>query len=155
MKILAKNSSAYRDFQILEVVEAGMALRGTEIKSLRNQAPNLKEAFVEIRSTKGKVNVLEAWLVNCNIPHYIHGNIWNHEPTRDRKLLLHVYQIEKLYGEIIQKGMTVIPLKLYLKSGRAKVELGLARGKKLVDKRETLKRKAVDREMDRAIKRKN
>lgn len=144
-KILATNPNAYSNYFIEEVFEAGMVLTGTEIKSLRNEAPNLRDAYVEIRSSRG---TLEAWLLNAHIGPYSHGNIWNHEALRGRKLLLHAYQIERLYGSVNQKGMTLVPTRIYLKKGRAKIELGLGKGKKKHDKRETLKKKAADREIE-------
>lgn len=151
-KLVAKNPVAFQNYFLTEKVEAGMVLQGTEIKSLRNQSPNLRDAFVEVRQGKG--NILEAWLLNAHIPAYSHGNIWNHEPMRARKLLLHEYQIKRIYGAMIREGMTVVPTRLYLKNGRAKIEIALAKGKKKHDKRETLKQKAVQREMDQARKQK-
>lgn len=149
-KLLATNPIARSDYFIEEVVEAGIVLTGTEIKSLRNQAPNLRDAFVEINA-RGKAG-LEAWLLNAHISPYSHGNIWNHDPLRRRKLLLHAHQIERMYGAITQKGLTIIPTRMYLKKGKAKIELGLAKGKKKYDKRETLKKKDAQREMDIARK---
>ncbi|HTL11353.1 MAG TPA: SsrA-binding protein SmpB [Bdellovibrionota bacterium] len=150
IKILATNPNARRNFHIHEVVEAGIALTGTEIKSLRAQAPNLKDSHVEVVDSNGTV---EAWLVATHIAPYSHGNIWNHEPTRRRKLLLHRHQIDKLFGAIIQKGMALVPTQIYLKQGRCKVELGLGKGKKSHDKRDTLKAKSSDREIAQAMKR--
>ncbi len=149
-KILATNPKAYSNFIIEEVVEAGLVLTGTEIKSLRNQTPNLRDAFVDVISHSKK---LEAWLFNAHIAPYSHGNIWNHEPLRKRKLLLHKHQLEQLFGAITQKGKTVIPTKMYLKKGIAKVELALAKGKKKGDKRETAKKKSAQKEIARALKR--
>lgn len=148
-KLIATNPLAKQNFFIDELVEAGMVLTGTEVKSLRNQAPNLRDSFVEVRRTGG---TLEAWLINTHIAPYAFGNIWNHDPLRKRKLLLHSHQIEKIFGAVTQKGMTIIPTRMYFKSGRAKIELGLGRGKKKYDKRETLKQKAAEREMDVARK---
>lgn len=144
-KLLATNPLARQNFFIDEVVEAGIVLTGTEIKSLRNQAPNLRDSFVEIRRSGQS---LEAWLLNCHIAPYSHGNIWNHDPMRARKLLLHRHQIEKVFGAITQGGLTVIPTRMYLTKGRAKLELGLGKGKKKFDKRETLKKKSAEREME-------
>jgi SsrA-binding protein len=149
-KLIASNPSARSHYFIEEVVEAGLVLTGTEVKSMRNQAPNLKDAFVEIESKKDR---FEGWLVNAHIGPYSHGNIWNHEATRRRKVLLHAHQLEKLYGAVIQKGMSIVPLRMYFKKGRAKVELGVGKGKKKYDKRETLKQKSADREMSQAMKR--
>ena len=148
-KIIATNPIAHQNYFIDEVVEAGMVLTGTEVKSLRNHAPNLRDSYVEVRSER---SVLEAWLVNTHIGPYSHGNIWNHDPLRRRKLLLHRHQVDRLYGAIIRGGMTIIPTKLYFKKGRAKIELAVGRGKKKHDKRETLKQKSAEREMDQARK---
>ena len=148
-KLVATNPHARADYFIEEIVEAGMVLTGTEVKSIRNQAPNLRDAFVEVVSRK---TYFEAWLVNSNVAPYSHGNIWNHEALRRRKLLLHKHQLEKLHGAVIQKGMSIIPIRMYFKKGRLKVELGLGKGKKKYDKRETLKKKAIDREMEVARK---
>jgi SsrA-binding protein len=144
-KLIASNPSAHSNYFIEEVVEAGLVLTGTEVKSLRAQAPNLRDAFVEVQARGG---AFEAYLVNTHIGPYSHGNIWNHEAVRRRKLLLHAHQINKMHAEITQKGKNVIPLRLYFKNGKAKVELGLGKGKKKFDKRETLKKKAVQREME-------
>jgi len=152
-KLIASNPNAHANYFIEEVVEAGIVLQGTEAKSLRGTAPNLRDAFVEIRRHSGS---LEAWLLNCHIGPYSHGNIWNHIALRPRKLLLHAREIEHMYSAITQQGLQVIPIKLYFKSGRAKVELGFGKGKKKYDKRETLKKKDAQRDMEvaRAAKRK-
>ncbi len=149
-KLIASNPAARSNYAIEEVVEAGLVLTGTEVKSLRNQTPNLRDSFVEIRNRPGHS---EAWLLNAHIAPYSHGNIWNHDPLRKRKLLLHSHQLEKIDRSITQKGMSVVPLKLYFKKGFVKVELGLGKGKKKYDKRETIKRKTAEREMEVAIKR--
>lgn len=149
-KLIASNPVARSNYLISEVVEAGIALTGTEIKSLRSQAPNLRDSFVDIRSYRAG---FEAWLSNVHIAPYSHGNIWNHDPLRRRKLLLHRHQLEKMHGALIQKGMSIVPLKMYFKKGRAKIELGLGKGKKKYDKRETLKQKTAEREMEVARKR--
>ncbi len=149
-KLIASHPLASSDYLITEVVEAGLVLTGTEVKSLRDQSPSLRDSFVEVSR---KASGFEAWLLNTHISPYSHGTAWNHEPLRKRKLLLHRHQLDKLYGEIIQKGMSVIPLRLYFKKGRVKVELGLGKGKKKFDKRETLKRKTAEREISLAIKR--
>lgn len=148
-KLIAANPTAFHRFFIEEVVEAGLILMGTEVKSLRAQSPNLRDSFVEIA---GHTHRLEAWLCNVHIAPYSHGNIWNHEPMRKRKLLLHSHQIKQMFGAVTQKGMTLVPIKMYFKKGRAKIELGLAKGKKLHDKRDTVKKRSADREMERAIK---
>ncbi len=149
-KLIATNPNGRSNYFIDEVFEAGMVLTGTEIKSLRMTAPNLRDSFVEVRPSSG---ALEAWLLNAHIGPYSHGNIWNHEALRKRKLLLHRHQIDRLYGAITQKGLSVIPLRMYFKKGRAKVELGVGKGKKKHDKREDLKKRSADREMDQARKR--
>lgn len=148
-KLLATNPNARVNYAIEETVEAGLVLTGTEIKSLRQQAPNLRDSFVELRRAS---TGLEAWLLNTHIAPYTHGNIWNHDPLRKRKLLLHRHQIDRIHGAITQKGLSVIPMRMYLKSGRAKIELGLGKGKKKYDKREDLKKKSAIREMDQARK---
>jgi SsrA-binding protein len=148
-KLIGSNPAARSKYFIEEVVEAGLVLTGTEVKSLRNQAPNLRDSYVEIVSRK---NGFEGWLLNCHIGPYSHGNIWNHVAMRKRKLLLHGYQLEKLHGLMIQKGMTIVPLRMYFKKGLAKVELGVGKGKKKFDKREDLKKKSAEREMDQARK---
>ena len=148
-KLIATNP-ARSNYIIDEVVEAGLVLTGTEVKSLRSQAPNLRDGYVEVRATTKE---LEAWLLNVHIAPYTHGNIFNHEPLRKRKLLMHRHQIEKLYGAVIQKGMTIIPLRMYFKKGRAKIELALGKGRKKHDKREAIKKKSASAEIDRAMKR--
>lgn len=151
-KLIASNPAARSDYFIEEVIEAGMALTGTEVKSLRTQAPNLRDAFVDIRPHGAG---LEAWLTNVHIAPYSHGNIWNHDPKRRRKLLLHRHQIERMFGAITQKGLSIVPLRMYFKKGKAKIELGLGKGKKKYDKREDLKKKSAQREMDLARKSRN
>ena len=149
-KLIAKNPNAHSNYFISEVYEAGIALVGTEVKSIRNQSPNLKDSYVEVRSRAGK---FEAWLLNAHVGPYSHGNIWNHEALRKRKLLLHGYELSKLYVAVTQKGMTLVPMRMYFKKGRVKIEIGLGKGKKKYDKRETLKKKSADLEMERARKR--
>jgi SsrA-binding protein len=148
-KLIASNPSARSNYFIEEVVEAGLVLMGTEVKSLRVQTPNLRDSFVEVLPSGQGFN---AWLLNTYIAPYSHGNIWNHEPLRKRKLLLHENQLKRLHGALIQKGMTIVPIKMYFKSGRAKIELGLGKGKKKFDKREDQKKKSAEREMDLARK---
>ncbi len=143
-KLIATNPQAYANFFIEEVVEAGLVLMGTEAKSIRTTAPNLKDAFVEVRGRTGK---LEAWLLNAHIGPYSHGNIWNHEATRPRKLLLHSHQILKMHGALTQKGLSIVPIRMYFKGGRAKVELGMGRGKKNHDKRQDIKKRDAERDM--------
>jgi SsrA-binding protein len=144
-QVVCVNRQARHNYFIEEVYEAGLVLLGSEVKSLRDGKANLKDSYARIQ--KG-----EAFLVNAHVSPYPGANRFNHEPTRTRKLLLHQREIERLTGKTKEKGLTLIPLKLYFKGGRAKVELGLARGKKLYDKRETLKRKMADREVERSLK---
>ena len=139
------NRKAYHDYIILETLEVGMVLTGTEIKSIRAGRVNLREAFARIENG-------EVWLHNCHIAHYDKGNRFNHEPTRPRKLLLHNSQIRELEQKTREKGLTLVPLKLYFKRGLAKIELGLARGKKQHDKREAIAEREAKREIERAAK---
>lgn len=150
-KSIATNPNAGSNYFISEVVEAGLVLTGTEVKSLRDSSPNLRDSFVEIRGQPGKN--LEAFLLNTHIAPYSHGNIWNHEPLRRRKLLLHRHQIERLYGASVRDGMTIVALRMYFKKGRAKLEIGLGKGKKKSDKRDDVKKKSADREIEKAMKR--
>lgn len=144
-KTIAQNKKARHDFSIEETFEAGIVLQGTEIKSIRNGRINLKDSFA-------RINKGEVYLHNMHISPYEQGNIYNHEPTRARKLLLHRKEINQLIGQTQQKGYSLVPLKVYIKNGVAKVLIGLGRGKKKYDKREDLKRKQQKREIDRAIK---
>jgi SsrA-binding protein len=152
-KLIATNPIAHSNYFIEETLEAGIALTGTEVKSLRAMSPNLRDSHVEVRGSKsgGKAG-FEAWLLNTHIGPYTHGNIWNHEPTRKRKLLLHAHELEKLFGAVQRAGMTIVPTRMYFKQGRAKVELGLGKGKKNHDKREDLKKRSAEREIDQAMK---
>lgn len=144
-KIVCVNREARHNYFIDEIYEAGLVLLGSEVKSLRDGKANLKDSY-------GRIQNGEAFLVNAHVSPYPGANQFNHEPTRPRKLLLHQREIERLTGKTKEKGLTLIPLRLYFKNGRAKVELGLARGKKLYDKRETLKRKMAEREVERSLK---
>ena len=145
-KVVASNRKAFHDYSIEEKIEAGLILKGTEVKSLREGRVNLREAYATVANGK-------AVLHNCHIGEYSHGNIMNHEPLRVRGLLLHKKQIEKLTGKVQQKGLTLIPLRIYFNPrGIAKVELGLARGKKQYDRRETIKKREAGREIERAMK---
>jgi SsrA-binding protein len=148
MKIVCQNRKAYHDYSIEETLEAGMSLVGTEVKSLREGKANLKDSYVLIKN-------MEALLLNCHISPYSHGNIMNHDPVRTRKLLLHKKEIVRLQGKIAQKGYTLLPLKIYFKDGRAKVEVGLAKGKREYEKRETIKTKEANREIEKAMKSRN
>ncbi len=144
-KLIASNKKAFHDYFIMEKLEAGIALLGTEVKSIREGRINLKDSYAAIKDG-------EPVLMNCHISPYSHGNRENHDPTRARKLLLHHQEIRKLIGKTQEKGLTLIPLRVYLTRGRVKVELGVARGKKDYDKRETERRKEVDRETRAAMK---
>ena len=139
------NRKAFHDYFILSKHEAGLVLTGTEVKSLREGAANLKDSYVLIKGG-------EAFLLGAHISPYSHGTLANHDPERTRKLLLHRKEIERLATEIAEKGLTVVPLRLYFKEGSVKAEIGVVRGKKLYDKRETEKRKESERESAQAIK---
>jgi len=139
-KVIATNRKAFHNFSILETYEAGLVLRGTEVKSLREAQVNFKDCYATIDNN-------EAWLIGCYISPYHHGSDANHEPDRKRKLLLHKREIARLLGKVAERGLTLVPLRLYFKDGRAKIELGLARGKKLHDKRATLRERESRREM--------
>jgi SsrA-binding protein len=145
IKIIASNKKAYHEYFIDEVFEAGLVLTGTEVKSLRLGKVNLKESFCRIKGS-------EVFINNMNISIYEQGNRENHDPTRMRKLLLHREEIDKLTKMIDQRGLSLVPTKIYFKESRVKIELGVGRGKKLHDKRETLKQKQADRETSRAIR---
>jgi SsrA-binding protein len=142
---IATNRRARHEYEILDTVEAGLVLRGTEVKSLRDSQVTFKDAYAMIRNG-------EAWLLGCHINPYSHGTDANHDPERDRKLLLHRREIARLAGKTAERGLTLIPLRLYLKEGRVKIELGLARGRKLHDKRSAIKEREVVREMDKAVR---
>jgi SsrA-binding protein len=144
-KLIAENRKARHDFHILERVEAGVALRGTEVKSLRDGGGNLRDAFAQLRDG-------EVFLVGANIAPYRQGNIQNHEPLRDRKLLLHRREIGQLGKKVAERGMTLVPLALYFSDGRVKVELGLAKGKEGVDKRRAIADRDTKRQIDRALR---
>ena len=141
---VARNPKATHDYHILETWECGIVLTGTEVKSLRSGKASIKEAYARVRNG-------EVFLDGMNITPYEQGNRYNHDPVRTRKLLLHRKEIEKLIGAVEQKGLTLVPLELYFRNGRAKVAIGLGRGKKQYDKREDLKRRAVERETARAV----
>ena len=145
IKIIANNKKAYHEYFVDEVFEAGLALQGTEVKSLRMGQVSIKEAYCRIRNG-------EVFVDNMNISPYEQGNRENHDPLRSRKLLLHGYEIEKLSKKVDEKGLTLVPTKIYFKDSKAKLEIGVCRGKKLYDKRESLKRKQADREASRAIR---
>ncbi|HTR44278.1 MAG TPA: SsrA-binding protein SmpB [Thermodesulfovibrionales bacterium] len=145
MKIVCQNRKAFHDYSIEETVEAGIQLAGTEVKSLRDGKANLKDSYVLIKND-------EVFLFNCHISPYSHGNIMNHEPLRTRKLLLHKEEIERIRGKALQKGYTMVPLKIYFKGSYAKVEVGLAKGKKVYEKRESIKEREAKRTIERAMK---
>ena len=147
-KIVCTNRKAYHDYFIQESIETGIVLLGTEVKSLRAGRANLKDSYALVRND-------EVFLLNCHISPYSHGNLQNHDPLRTRKLLLHRAQIRKLIGLTTQKGLTLVPLKIYFSRSRVKVALGIAKGKKLYDKRHALKTKEAQREMQRALKENN
>ena len=142
---IARNKRARHDYEILETWECGLVLTGTEVKALRDGRAQITDAY-------GIVKDGEVWLLNAHIAPYERGNIWNHEPTRTRKLLLHQKEIRQLIGAVERKGLTLVALDLYFKHGRAKLKLGLARGKKLHDKRADLKERDDAREMQRALR---
>ena len=143
-KIVCVNKKARYEYEILDTLEGGLALTGTEVKSLRAGQASITEGFAAIYDN-------QAWLVDCQIQPYAFGNLNNHEPRRRRKILLHRREIAKLTGKIKEKGLSLIPLKLYFKNGLAKVEIGVGRGKKIHDKRETIKRRDTAREAQREM----
>jgi SsrA-binding protein len=144
-KAIITNRAALHEYHILDRYEAGAALTGTEVKSVRAGQIQLKESYVGVREG-------EAWLFNAHISHYSHGNRLNHDPTRTRKLLLHRREIDRLDEQATMKGMTLVVTRVYLKGGRVKFEIGVARGKKLYDKRETEMRRTLDRETRAQLK---
>lgn len=145
-KVVAENRKARHEYSFEDMIEAGIALQGTEVKSLRFGKGNIAESYAEVRGG-------EAWLVNAHIPEFTHGNRNNHEPTRPRKLLLHKREINRLSGAIARKGMTLVPVKLYFNDrGRLKVELALAKGKTQQDKRQTIKDRDWARQKSRLMK---
>ncbi|MBO4979913.1 MAG: SsrA-binding protein SmpB [Clostridia bacterium] len=144
-RIIAQNKKAYHDYFVDEKYEAGIALFGTEVKSLRAGTVNLKDSYCEVRDG-------ELYAVGFHISPYDHGNIFNHEPMRDKKLLMHKKEILKLHGLVAQKGFTLVPLSLYFSGSRVKMEIGLCRGKKLYDKREDMAKSDTKRTMERTFK---
>jgi SsrA-binding protein len=146
IKIVARNRRARHDYELLEKVEAGLVLTGTEVKSLRNGKASLEEAYADLDNG-------EVWLLGCDIPEYVEANRMNHVPKRPRKLLLHRREITKLGNKTGEKGMTLIPVSIYFKKGIAKVELYVARGRKTFDKREAIKSRDAQRDIDRAMRR--
>lgn len=144
-KLIASNKKALHDYFVLQKLEAGLALTGTEVKSLRDGKANLKDSYVIVKND-------EAFLLGLHISPYTHGNRENHDPERTRKLLLHRREIDKLHVQLVEKGLTIVPLRLYFKGGRVKAEIAVVRGKKLYDKRATEKGRELDREAAAAIK---
>jgi SsrA-binding protein len=144
-KLVADNRRARHEFELLERVEAGIVLQGTEVKALREGRATIQRAFADVRGN-------EIWLVGANIAAYDKGGFANHDPERDRKLLLHRREIDRLRGRVQEKGLTLVPTRLYFKDGRAKVELALARGKELRDKRRDIAKREADRQIERALK---
>ena len=147
IKMIAQNRKAFHDYFIIEKVECGVALFGTEVKSVRLNRVNLKESWAQVR--KGEI-----WAEGLHISPYEQGNIFNREPLRAKKLLLHRSEIRKLESQVMRQGYTLIPLEVYLKNGRVKVQLGLCKGKQLHDKRDTMARKDTEREIQRALREK-
>jgi SsrA-binding protein len=145
IKQVATNRKAFHDYFLEDTYEAGISLTGTEIKSVRAARVNLRDGYVQIRNG-------EAWLVNVHISPYDFGNRENHEPRRDRKLLLHRQEIRKLLSKVAERGWTIVPLRIYLKKGRAKAEIALVRGKRLYDKKDAIAERDMDRELRRTIK---
>jgi SsrA-binding protein len=144
-KITLSNRKAFHDYEIIERFEAGIALIGTEVKSLRQGRASFKDSYAKVHNG-------ELWVVNLHISPYDHGGYSNHEPLRQRKLLLHKNEIRRLIGKIEERGLTLIPLKIYFKNGRAKMELALARGKKIFDKRDDITKRDMGRDAQRELK---
>jgi SsrA-binding protein len=144
-KLVADNRRARHEYELLERVEAGLVLQGTEVKALREGRATIQRAFADVRGN-------EIWLVGANIAAYDKGGFANHDPERDRKLLLHRREIDRLRGSVAEKGLTLVPTRLYFKDGRAKVEIALARGKELRDKRRDISKREADRQIERALK---
>ena len=146
-KIITVNRKARHNYEILDTLEAGIALVGTEVKSLREGRINLKDSYARIKNG-------EVWLVGVHISPYSHGSYNNHQPERERKLLLHRKEIRRLIGKVQESGLTLVPLKVYFKRGVAKIELGLARGKRVYDKRQDVAKRDAQREISRKLKEK-
>jgi SsrA-binding protein len=144
-RVVATNRKAFFNYEILERAEAGVCLVGTEVKSIRDGGLNFRDSYVEYRDG-------QMYLIGCRIGPYSHGNLLNHAEDRVRKLLLHKREIQKLGGKVIERGLTLVPLRAYFKNGRVKLEIGLARGKRAHDKRESIKRKDIERETRQAMR---
>ena len=145
VKLIADNRRARYEYELLDRYEAGIVLTGTEVKSLRDGGASLQQAYADVRDG-------EAWLIGAHIAEYGQGNVANHEPDRDRKLLLHGKEIASLLGKVRERGLTLVPTRLYFKDGKVKVELALARGKERRDKRRDIAKRDADRQIDRALK---
>ncbi len=145
IKVITDNKRARFEYEVLETLECGLALVGTEVKSMRQGLANLQDAHARIEAG-------EVWLYGCHISPYDHGNRFNHDPDRKRRMLLHKYEIRRLKAKVQEKGLTLIPLKLYFKNNRAKIALGLCRGKKLHDKRDTISKRDSQRQLERVVK---
>ena len=145
VKVIAENRKARHEYHLLERFEAGVVLTGTEVKSLRDGGASLQQAYADVREG-------EVWLIGAHIAEYGQGNVHNHEPDRERKLLMHRKEIASLYGKVRERGLTLVPTRMYFKDGRAKVELALARGKEQRDKRRDLAKRDADRQIERALK---
>ena len=145
-RVLAQNRRARFEYEILKTFEVGIELKGTEVKSIREGKINLSESYCRV------TEIMEGWLMQCHISPYDFGNRHNHDPLRQRRLLLHKGELRRLYGQIREAGLTIVPLKVYLKKGLIKLEIALVKGKKIHDKRETLRKREVNREMERALK---
>jgi SsrA-binding protein len=147
VRVIARNRRAFHEYEVMDNLECGIVLVGTEVKSLRDGYCQLEDAYAKIDGS-------ELWLIGCEIPEYAMGNRLNHKPKRPRKLLIHRRELDKFAGKASQRGFTLVPLRLYFKNGRAKVEIAIARGKQLHDKREALKKADARRDIDRAMSRK-
>ncbi len=144
MEIVSTNKKARFNYEIIEKIEAGISLKGTEVKSVRNKNVSIGESYAQIKEN-------EVFLHNLHISPYEQGNRENHDPIRVRKLLLHKHEIKKLVGKLQQRGLSLVPLSIYLKKGKIKIELAVGRGKRLVDKRESIKKRTIEREIDRIV----
>ena len=144
-KVVATNRKARHEYHIIDTMEAGIALKGTEVKSIRNGNVNLKDSYADIKNG-------EVILLNMHVSHYKQGNLFNHDPVRNRKLLLHKREIRKLIGKVQEKGMTLVPLRVYIKNGKVKIELALVKGKQIYDKRADIAKKDMQREQEREWK---
>jgi len=143
---VAKNKKARFEYEILETIEAGIVLKGTEVKSVRQKKVSIQESYARIKDG-------EAYIIGMTISPYEMGNQFNHEPARERKLLLHRQELKRLTGKLKEKGLTLVPLKIYFKNGKVKILLGLGKGKTTYDKRKTIQKREADRELQRAVKR--